>query len=130
VSLDLLCYDPPAACPGGEVDPARQTNNPGAHLDICPWSYLPRPGRRRDPDCDADEFRYERGLYDFRGEINAVRGEENHHQGLINLVDNREEDGGTALVPGFHERYEEWSLALGEWRENRVGQRRRGAAYV
>ena len=36
--------------------------------------------RGRDPDCDADEFRYERGLYDFRGEINAVRGEENHHQ--------------------------------------------------
>jgi len=128
VSQDRWCFYPAT---GG--DPERRTKNPGAHLDLCPWSYLPRPDRRMPcPDTDAGGFRYRNGLFDFRAEINCVRGEAGgpHHQGVLNLMDNCEEDGGTALVPGFHRCYSEWSLALGAWERNRVGQRRRGNAFV
>jgi hypothetical protein len=41
VSQDRWCYYPPSL-----DQPQRQTNNPGAHLDICPWQYLPRADRR------------------------------------------------------------------------------------
>ena len=39
-------------------------------------------------------LRYERGLFDFRAEINCVKGEHGvHNQGVLNLLDNRESDG-------------------------------------
>ena len=46
------------------------------------------------------------------------------------MVDNRASDGGTALVPRFHKCYKAWSAALGAWEHNRVGQRRRGNAFI
>ena len=40
-----------------------------------------------------------------------------HVQGVIALADNRVEDGGTVLVPGFHATFAKWSRALGSsWR--------------
>jgi acyl-CoA synthetase (AMP-forming)/AMP-acid ligase II/Leucine-rich repeat (LRR) protein len=132
LSQDRWCLYPPAL-----GRPNRQTTNPGAHLDICPWQYLPRADRRYDADTDLDELAYDgptrvRQLCDFRAEINGVRGECGgpHNQGVLNLVDNEAEDGGTAVVPGFHKVYREWSEALGKWEVNRVGQRRRGNAFV
>lgn len=57
VSADRWCYYPPSL-----NQPQRQTNNPGAHLDICPWEYLPRnekTARNRDPEAEIDNLRYE-----------------------------------------------------------------------
>jgi thiol-disulfide isomerase/thioredoxin len=126
MSADRWCLYPPSL-----GHPSRQTNNPGAHIDVCPWSYLPRPDRRFDSDSDLNSFTYERGLFDFRAEINCIPGEAGpNHQGVLNLLDNAAEDGGTAVVPQFHSRFEGWSRALGRFEDNRVGQRRRGNAYV
>eukprot|EP01048_Picozoa_sp_COSAG05_P018115 COSAG05_NODE_2590_length_2865_cov_2.359364_1_plen_532_part_00 len=131
VSQDRWCLYPPSL---GQSD--RQTNNPGAHLDLCPWAYLPRAGRRQDPEADIEALRYEgpdrvRQLCDFRAEINCVLGEFGpHNQGVLNLVDNEDNDGGTALVPGFHRCFAAWSAALGSWEANRMYQRRRGNAFV
>jgi hypothetical protein len=131
VSQDRWCMYPPSL-----GDPNRQTNNPGAHLDICPWSYYPGVSRRLDPETDIEGLLYDgdsrvRQLCDFRAEINGVRGEYGpHNQGLINLLDNEENDGGTALVPCFHRHFREWRDALGRWEDNRVGQRRRGSSFV
>ena len=101
VSQDRWCLYPPSL---GRAD--RKTLNPGAHLDICPWAYLPRPDRRVGADTDANTLQYTESSwsFDFRAEINAVRGERGgpHCQGVLNLIDNFDEDGGTALVPGFH----------------------------
>ena len=52
VSQDRWCHYPPSL-----GAPERQTNNPGAHLDICPWQYLPRTDRRHEPDTDIDNLR-------------------------------------------------------------------------
>ena len=32
-----------------------------------------------------------------------------HAQGLINLADNRPEDGGLVVVPGFHKIFPQWT---------------------
>ncbi len=132
VSHDRWCMYPPSL-----GHPDRQTNNPGAHLDICPWQYHPRADRRYDAETDIDRLAYAgpdraRELCDFRAEINNVRLDVGgpHNQGVLNLRDNLEADGGTALVPGFHKCYRQWAEALGTWERNRVGQRRRGNAFV
>lgn len=136
VSQDRWCLYPPS-----QGQASMQTNNPGAHLDICPWEYLPRtrhdiPRRRYSIESDINRLRYvkrrdEPVTFDFRAEINCVRGEYGpHNQGVLNLVDNEENDGGTAIVPKFHKCYKAWSEALGRWEDNRVGQRRRGNAFV
>ena len=69
VSQDRWCLYPPSL---GQPD--RQTGNPGAHLDICPWAYLPRAGRRQDPESDIEALRYDghgrvRQICDFRAKL-------------------------------------------------------------
>ena len=118
--------------------PARQTLNPGVHLD------LNAPGVPRERACadgadDADGFGRDAphgliydSLRDFRAEINAVAAERGgpHHQGVLNLVDNETDDGGTSVVPKFHAHFDAWRVALGAWKKNRTCQRRRGRAFV
>jgi ectoine hydroxylase-related dioxygenase (phytanoyl-CoA dioxygenase family) len=46
---------------------------------------------------------------DFSKETNAVSAATGPHvQGVVALLDNRAEDGGTVLVPGFHSRFDAW----------------------
>lgn len=47
-----------------------------------------------------------------------------HVQALINLADNRSEDGGFHIVPGFHKVFSEWT----ERTRNRLGQEYSGKA--
>jgi len=131
LSHDRFCVYPPSKC-----DPTSSTTNPPVHLDICPWSYYPDAAHaKRDEETDPDRLTYHgdtriRELVDWRAEINCVRGEVgDHHQGLISLLDNLEEDGGTVVVPKFHKSFKSWQKALGTWEENRVGQRRRGCSF-
>jgi hypothetical protein len=35
----------------------------------------------------------------------------------VALLDNRSEDGGTVLVPGFHSQFDTWQQALGAWEQ-------------
>ena len=181
VSHDRWCLYPPSKIEGMKdvVSAHRQTKNPGAHLDLCPWEYLPQQDRRYSKETDIDLLTYGMvaaaaatttttaaaaaaaatatataittttktfnvsnnntslaaacsRLCDFRAEMNIVRGDRGgpHHQGVLNLLDNSEADGGTAIVPKFHNMYQQWSNSLGRWEDNRVGQRRRGNAFV
>ncbi|CAK0866162.1 unnamed protein product, partial [Prorocentrum cordatum] len=58
-------------------------------------------------------------LRDFRAEITSVQGCAGVHiQGVLNLLDNLEEDGGTRVVPGFHKAFPEWFKALGPLEQN------------
>ncbi|CAK9077140.1 unnamed protein product [Durusdinium trenchii] len=83
------------------------------HLDLHPWRYL-------DGNTQIEDLRYEEGHdHEFSLEIPRSRAEDGPHiQGVLNLLDNLEEDGGTQLVPGFHNAFMEWKLELGkesEW---------------
>jgi hypothetical protein len=54
----------------------------------------------------------------------------NGPQGLLNLMDNEEADGGTVVVPRFPMHFDDWRRSLGSFRKNRTGQRRRGNSFV
>lgn len=54
-------------------------------------------------------------MVDFVTEINAAnRSTGPHVQGVLNLLDNRDADGGTQLVPGFNKTFDAWLAALGQ----------------
>jgi ectoine hydroxylase-related dioxygenase (phytanoyl-CoA dioxygenase family) len=83
------------------------------HLDMNAWDFY--------NDDQVTEFNYKLAfpaklnyLPMFCSEYNqtghhATSGNELRLQGLINLVDNREQDGGFQLVPGFHKYLKEWA---------------------
>lgn len=53
-------------------------------------------------ESNIEELQYN-DLVDFVTEINAAnRSTGPHMQGVLNLLDNRDADGGTQLVPGFN----------------------------
>jgi hypothetical protein len=53
--------------------------------------------------------------HEFPLEIPRARIQDGPHvQGVLNLMDNLEEDGGTQLVPGFHSMFVSWQNSLGE----------------
>lgn len=82
------------------------------HLDINPWRFI-----QNDPKIWAtvDALDYS-SLRDFVVENNHVtissRGKQ--VQGIINLADNYENDGGLVVVAGFHRLFEEWVNTLGQ----------------
>lgn len=81
-------------------------------LQVHPWHYL-------EGGTGIEELRYDNAV-DFITEVNAVvKASGPHLQGVLNLRDNRDADGGTQLVPGFHRRFEEWVAQLGAAEENR-----------
>ena len=62
----------------------------------------------------SHSYRYN-DLVDFVTEINAAnRSTGPHVQGVLNLLDNRDADGGTQLVPGFNKTFDAWLAALGQ----------------
>lgn len=82
------------------------------HLDVQPWSYI-------SGTTDIEHLKYE-SLVDFITETNAVAQSTGPHvQGVLNLSDNRDEDGGTQLVPGFHRSFTKWFDLLGDIEDNR-----------
>ena len=78
---------------------------PGLHLDFHPSSYVKYDEmvkKRENFNYSAtDDFVAENNLY--------CRADGLQIQGIINLLDNREEDGGYQCVPGFCHQYETWS---------------------
>ena len=76
------------------------------HLDLNPWSYATNA-------TDIESLSFD-NLRDFSREINMVSEASGPHlQGVLALVDNHCEDGGTLLVPRFHTNFDGWRSALG-----------------
>jgi len=75
------------------------------HFDMNPWAYV-EGGEEEEDYCQEllDSLDYDR-VTDFITENNEVGSMKFHKlnvQGLINLADNKVEDGGFHLVPEFH----------------------------
>lgn len=118
VSHDRWCvYRPSAGRPEW-----RTSEN--LHLDVNPWAYC---GVESSEGLQGLRYGSERSrtegdaMLDFRTELNAVKAPGPHHQGLLNLLDNFDEDGGTRVVPKFHRSFPSWLEALGP-SENNVAQ--------
>mgnify|MGYP002395079043 CR=1 FL=1 len=86
----------------------RTTRN--CHLDMNPWRFI-----ESTSSADSDEvlasLSYEEEM-DFiteNNEVGAFKDDRLHVQALINLLDNREPDGGFHIVPGFKHHFVEWA---------------------
>eukprot|EP00435_Cladocopium_sp_Y103_P072337 s251_g40.t1 len=118
VTQDRWCIYRPA----GDDESARTAEN--LHLDVNPWTYAGLKPTEieslRYGTSIAGDHRFP--LQDFRAELTAVQGRGGptgeHVQGVMNLLDNLEEDGGTRLVPGFHRSFMAWLEALGDLESN------------
>jgi len=80
------------------------------HLDMNPWNYLEEKNNSSIDEI-LGSLTYKR-TQDFITENNYVKNlweKEISIQCLINLADNREEDGGFQLVPGFNHHLVEWA---------------------
>lgn len=81
------------------------------HLDINPWRFLNDDSKVWDV---VDNLNYG-DLRDFVTENTHVtqttRGRQ--LQGILNLVENEENDGGLMIIPGFHRDFENWVHSLG-----------------
>ena len=125
--------------PNGAIDDAfclrdkpEWRTRPNVHLDLHPWNFAAPRDVLPTEDLTFDALR------DFSRETNAVSSATGPHcQGVVALMDNRAEDGGTVLVPGFHAAFARWRDALGDptryaenhedWDKNRLVWRGAGA---
>lgn len=75
------------------------------HLDLNPWTY-------NSGYTSINELEFEH-MRDFSKELNGVSFLTSPNiQGVLCLTDNREYDGGTLLVPGFHRFFARWCSTL------------------
>ncbi|GAM24732.1 hypothetical protein SAMD00019534_079070 [Acytostelium subglobosum LB1] len=97
------------------------------HLDMNPFAYIEETNdATRQRVIDQLEYDNTKSA-DFiieNNEVGIKSLNELHIQGLINLADNKDEDGGFIVVPGFPRHLEEWTLKNKTLRTN-IGTKER-----
>jgi hypothetical protein len=104
VSQDRFAFYRPTRGPEAHAEWRTEYTFPGVHLDFNPAVYR-RPDRVRDfrerlTYHDEQDWVTENNLYCVEDGLQV--------QAVLNLEDNRAEDGGFQCVPGFHRRFDEW----------------------
>ena len=78
------------------------------HLDVNPWSFIDD----NDSGLKIIEKMKYKNISNFiceNNELGKYSDELLHVQGLVNFRDNRENDGGIQVVPGFSNYFKEWT---------------------
>ena len=165
VSHDRWCVFRPTRDVPGVGDRPDWKTRANLHLDLNPWTYgaarenLPGRADALDaatrPNSERSAAFYENDapssssvaetltfetLRDFSRETNCVEASTGPHcQGVLMLAENRVEDGGLQVVPGFHAAFERWvrdglrgdpsrfADAHDDWRRSRLVVRAGGA---
>eukprot|EP01102_Stenamoeba_stenopodia_P014460 TRINITY_DN4804_c0_g1_i1.p1 TRINITY_DN4804_c0_g1~~TRINITY_DN4804_c0_g1_i1.p1 ORF type:complete len:378 (-),score=72.37 TRINITY_DN4804_c0_g1_i1:232-1365(-) len=98
------------------VDRPEWATRDNLHLDMNPWLWLEGSD---EPQKNLDTLRYHK-INNFIFENNQIRRRDGIAlQGVLNLLDNQEDDGGLQLVPGFHRHFDEYFQVIGSGsREN------------
>eukprot|EP01113_Clastostelium_recurvatum_P019805 TRINITY_DN2342_c0_g1_i2.p1 TRINITY_DN2342_c0_g1~~TRINITY_DN2342_c0_g1_i2.p1 ORF type:complete len:419 (+),score=87.60 TRINITY_DN2342_c0_g1_i2:59-1258(+) len=79
------------------------------HLDMNPWVYVRSPDDSQSQrELATLRYHHDSDFIEENNEVGCMAHHQLHIQGLINLADNRESDGGFHLVPGFHHHLREW----------------------
>ncbi|CAF1599993.1 unnamed protein product [Rotaria magnacalcarata] len=80
------------------------------HLDMNPWLYIDKEDNSHQLETLSKlRYRSDDDWITENNEPGCAKIGELHVQGLVNLADNREEDGGFWLVPGFHKYLTQWA---------------------
>ncbi len=77
-------------------------------MDVNPWGFVHNSAKVRET---LNGLTYGTHLNHFIFENNQIVDDDTtkfHLQGVLNLVDNLEEDGGFQIVPGFKNHFQEW----------------------
>jgi len=84
------------------------------HLDMNPWAFVENKSNKAEEQILANlRYKIKQDFITENNHIGVLSDNKVHAQGLINLADNKEEDGGFHIVPGFKHHLEEW--ARGRW---------------
>eukprot|EP01114_Cavostelium_apophysatum_P001727 TRINITY_DN11507_c0_g1_i1.p1 TRINITY_DN11507_c0_g1~~TRINITY_DN11507_c0_g1_i1.p1 ORF type:complete len:369 (-),score=71.91 TRINITY_DN11507_c0_g1_i1:27-1082(-) len=95
-----------------EVDRPEWQTMENLHFDMNPWVYIEEQNADHDRKVLKDlKYRSTQDYITENNYVGCLREPQLHIQGLINLADNNERDGGFQLVPGFHHHLEEWARA-------------------
>lgn len=164
VSHDRWCVFRPTRDVPGVGDRPDWKTRANLHLDLNPWTYgaareteatrATRCKRENSLSCRADALDDDDApssssvaetltfetLRDFSRETNCVEARTGPHcQGVLMLAENRAEDGGLQVVPGFHAAFARWvrdglrgdpsrfADAHDDWRRSRLVVRAGGA---
>ena len=158
VSHDRWCvFRPTRGVPGGVGDRPDWKTRANLHLDLNPWTYgsaeaaetEARAASRANSGDDGAANAPKEGvaetlsfatLRDFSRETNCVEARTGPHcQGVLVLAENKAEDGGLRVVPGFHSVFDTWvreglrggprayADAHDDWRFSRLVARAGGA---
>ncbi|CAF1568674.1 unnamed protein product [Rotaria magnacalcarata] len=80
------------------------------HLDMNPWLYIDKEDNSEQLEVPGElNYDSDDDWITENNEPGCSKVGELHVQGLVNLADNREEDGGFWLVPGFHKYLTQWA---------------------
>ncbi|EGC39683.1 hypothetical protein DICPUDRAFT_52501 [Dictyostelium purpureum] len=80
------------------------------HLDMNPFLFLEDENdEHRQKIFSTLNYKHGDSFFIENNNPGSLKLDELHIQGLINLCDNKDEDGGFILVPGFHNHLEEWT---------------------
>lgn len=80
------------------------------HLDMNPWNHIEdKDNAHQLKVLSALKYNSDNDWIDENNEVGCAAVGELHVQGLVNLADNLEEDGGFWLVPGFHKYLAQWT---------------------
>lgn len=102
----------PTKSSNSKEDWSNRKTKTNLHLDMNPWHYVEEETPKKDEEI-MEKLRYKAKI-EFILENNHI-GVLNpkyfklHVQGLINLTDNKENDGGFQIVPGFKHWIKEWT---------------------
>ena len=118
VSHDRWCVFRPTRDVPGVGDRPDWKTRANLHLDLNPWTYGADAARATAEASDetgktetppvAETLSFET-LRDFSRETNCVEARTGPHcQGVLVLAENRVEDGGLRVVPGFHAVFDTW----------------------
>jgi len=95
------------------------------HLDMNPWSYIEdQDNSTQIKILSSLKYTFDSHWITENNEPGCATIGELNVQGLVNLADNLEEDGGFWLVPGFHKYLPQWTQEHGSLRA-RYGKHQR-----
>jgi len=97
---------------GKMVKNAAWGTNLNLHLDMNPWCFCERKSDAEDQVLLASlRYKYKQDFIEENNHVGVLADNKVHIQGLINLADNREEDGGFQVVPGFKHHLKDWTFS-------------------
>eukprot|EP00731_Ephydatia_muelleri_P006990 Em0003g1238a len=109
VNQDRYALFRPTTDQEGKMIHAEWASLPNVHLDMNPWVFTLPHGEGKELNLESLAYEESNDFFEENNHPGRYEDRKLHLQGLINLADNRNEDGGFIVVPGFHKIFLQWT---------------------